>query len=222
MSEQTSHITVLLHEAVGGLAIRPDGIYIDGTFGRGGHSRLILSQLGPQGRLIAIDRDPQAIAEAATIDDPRFQIVHGPFSNVQQYVEELGLTGKIDGFLLDLGVSSPQLDDAERGFSFMRDGPLDMRMDPSSGFSAAEWLQKAEAEDIAWVLKTFGEERFAKRIARAIVERNQSEPMTRTRELAELVAAASPVKEKHKHPATRTFQAIRIYINSELEEIERA
>ena len=222
MSEQTSHITVLLHEAVGGLAIRPDGIYIDGTFGRGGHSRLILSQLGPQGRLIAIDRDPQAIAEAAAIDDPRFQIVHGPFSNVQQYVEELGLTGKIDGFLLDLGVSSPQLDDAERGFSFMRDGPLDMRMDPSSGFSAAEWLQKAEAEDIAWVLKTFGEERFAKRIARAIVERNQSEPMTRTRELAELVAAASPVKEKHKHPATRTFQAIRIYINSELEEIERA
>ncbi|AVQ87392.1 16S rRNA (cytosine(1402)-N(4))-methyltransferase [Plesiomonas shigelloides] len=222
MSEQTSHITVLLHEAVDGLAIRPDGIYIDGTFGRGGHSRLILSQLGPQGRLIAIDRDPQAIAEAATIDDPRFQIVHGPFSNVQQYVEELGLTGKIDGFLLDLGVSSPQLDDAERGFSFMRDGPLDMRMDPSSGFSAAEWLQKAEAEDIAWVLKTFGEERFAKRIARAIVERNQGEPMTRTRELAELVAAASPVKEKHKHPATRTFQAIRIYINSELEEIERA
>lgn len=222
MSEQTSHITVLLHEAVGGLAIRPDGIYIDGTFGRGGHSRLILSQLGPQGRLIAIDRDPQAIAEAATIDDPRFQIVHGPFSNVQQYVEELGLTGKVDGFLLDLGVSSPQLDDAERGFSFMRDGPLDMRMDPSCGFSAAEWLQKAEAEDIAWVLKTFGEERFAKRIARAIVERNQSEPMTRTRELAELVAAASPVKEKHKHPATRTFQAIRIYINSELEEIERA
>ena len=222
MSEQTSHITVLLHEAVGGLAIRPDGIYIDGTFGRGGHSRLILSQLGPQGRLIAIDRDPQAIAEAVTIDDPRFQIVHGPFSNVQQYVEELGLTGKIDGFLLDLGVSSPQLDDAERGFSFMRDGPLDMRMDPRSGFSAAEWLQKAEAEDIAWVLKTFGEERFAKRIARAIVERNQSEPMTRTRELAELVAAASPVKEKHKHPATRTFQAIRIYINSELEEIERA
>ncbi|WP_225624498.1 16S rRNA (cytosine(1402)-N(4))-methyltransferase RsmH [Plesiomonas shigelloides] len=202
--------------------MRPDGIYIDGTFGRGGHSRLILSQLGPQGRLIAIDRDPQAIAEAATIDDPRFQIVHGPFSNVQQYVEELGLTGKIDGFLLDLGVSSPQLDDAERGFSFMRDGPLDMRMDPSSGFSAAEWLQKAEAEDIAWVLKTFGEERFAKRIARAIVARNQSEPMTRTRELAELVAAASPVKEKHKHPATRTFQAIRIYINSELEEIERA
>ncbi|MGL4958515.1 MAG: 16S rRNA (cytosine(1402)-N(4))-methyltransferase RsmH, partial [Plesiomonas sp.] len=207
---------------VEGLAIRPDGIYIDGTFGRGGHSRLILSKLGPEGRLIAIDRDLRAIAEAQTIDDPRFQIVHGPFSNVQHYVDELGLNGKIDGFLLDLGVSSPQLDEAERGFSFMRDGPLDMRMDQSSGQSAAEWLMKAEADDIAWVLKTFGEERFAKRIARAIVERNRENPMTRTRELAELIAVASPFKEKHKHPATRTFQAIRIYINSELEEIERA
>ncbi|MGL4456594.1 MAG: 16S rRNA (cytosine(1402)-N(4))-methyltransferase RsmH [Plesiomonas sp.] len=222
MSENYQHVTVLLHEAVEGLAIRPDGIYIDGTFGRGGHSRLILSKLGPEGRLIAIDRDLRAIAEAQTIDDPRFQIVHGPFSNVQHYVDELGLNGKIDGFLLDLGVSSPQLDEAERGFSFMRDGPLDMRMDQSSGQSAAEWLMKAEADDIAWVLKTFGEERFAKRIARAIVERNRENPMTRTRELAELIAVASPFKEKHKHPATRTFQAIRIYINSELEEIERA
>ncbi|MGL5043608.1 MAG: 16S rRNA (cytosine(1402)-N(4))-methyltransferase RsmH [Plesiomonas sp.] len=222
MSENYQHVTVLLHEAVEGLAIRPDGIYIDGTFGRGGHSRLILSKLGPEGRLIAIDRDLRAIAEAQTIDDPRFQIVHGPFSNVQHYVDELGLSGKIDGFLLDLGVSSPQLDEAERGFSFMRDGPLDMRMDQSSGQSAAEWLMKAEADDIAWVLKTFGEERFAKRIARAIVERNRENPMTRTRELAELIAVASPFKEKHKHPATRTFQAIRIYINSELEEIERA
>ncbi|MGL4601458.1 MAG: 16S rRNA (cytosine(1402)-N(4))-methyltransferase RsmH, partial [Plesiomonas sp.] len=222
MSENYQHVTVLLHEAVEGLAIRPDGIYIDGTFGRGGHSRLILSKLGPEGRLIAIDRDLRAIAEAQTIDDPRFQIVHGPFSNVQHYVDELGLSGKIDGFLLDLGVSSPQLDEAERGFSFMRDGPLDMRMDQSSGQSAAEWLMKAEADDIAWVLKTFGEERFAKRIARAIVERNRENPMTRTCELAELIAVASPFKEKHKHPATRTFQAIRIYINSELEEIERA
>ena len=222
MSENYQHVTVLLHEAVEGLAIRPDGIYIDGTFGRGGHSRLILSKLGPEGRLIAIDRDLRAIAEAQTIDDPRFQIVHGPFSNVQHYVDELGLSGKIDGFLLDLGVSSPQLDEAERGFSFMRDGPLDMRMDQSSGQSAAEWLMKVEADDIAWVLKTFGEERFAKRIARAIVERNRENPMTRTRELAELIAVASPFKEKHKHPATRTFQAIRIYINSELEEIERA
>lgn len=222
MTETFKHTTVLLDEAVNGLNIRGDGIYIDGTFGRGGHSRLILSHLGPEGRLLAIDRDPQAIAAASDIDDARFSIIHGPFSSIADYVEERGLTGKINGVLLDLGVSSPQLDDPERGFSFMRDGPLDMRMDPTRGVSAAEWLMKAEAEDIAWVLKTFGEERFARRIARAIVERNQTEPMTRTKELAELIAAASPIREKHKHPATRSFQAIRIYINSELEEIERA
>ncbi len=223
MSEENyQHKTVLLDEAVNGLNLRSNGIYIDGTFGRGGHSRLILSQLGPEGRLVAIDRDPQAIAAAAEITDPRFSIVHGPFSDIASYVRELGLEGQINGVLLDLGVSSPQLDDAERGFSFMRDGPLDMRMDPTRGLSAAEWLMKAEEEDIAWVLKTFGEERFAKRIARAIVERNRLEPMTRTHELATLIANASPFREKHKHPATRSFQAIRIYINSELEEIERA
>ncbi|WKA61863.1 16S rRNA (cytosine(1402)-N(4))-methyltransferase RsmH [Pectobacterium aroidearum] len=222
MLENYKHTTVLLDEAVNGLNIRSGGIYIDGTFGRGGHSRLILSQLGPEGRLLAIDRDPQAIEAAKAIDDPRFSIIHGPFSAMAEYVAELGLTGQIDGVLLDLGVSSPQLDDPERGFSFMRDGPLDMRMDPTRGLSAAEWLMKAEADDIVWVLKMFGEERFAKRIARAIVERNRTEPMTRTKELAELIAAASPVREKHKHPATRSFQAIRIYINSELEEIERA
>ena len=222
MLENYKHTTVLLDEAVNGLNIRSSGIYIDGTFGRGGHSRLILSQLGPEGRLLAIDRDPQAIAAAKSIEDPRFTIVHGPFSELSHYVRERELVGKIDGVLLDLGVSSPQLDDAERGFSFMRDGPLDMRMDPSTGLSAAEWLMKAEADDIAWVLKTFGEERFAKRIARAIVERNRVEPMTRTKELADLIADASPFREKHKHPATRSFQAIRIYINSELEEIERA
>ncbi|MBA0166739.1 16S rRNA (cytosine(1402)-N(4))-methyltransferase RsmH [Pectobacterium sp. CFBP8739] len=222
MLENYKHTTVLLDEAVNGLNIRSGGIYIDGTFGRGGHSRLILSQLGPEGRLLAIDRDPQAIEAAKAIDDPRFSIIHGPFSAIAEYVAERGLTGQIDGVLLDLGVSSPQLDDPERGFSFMRDGPLDMRMDPTRGLSAAEWLMKAEADDIVWVLKTFGEERFAKRIARAIVERNRTEPMTRTKELAELIAAASPVREKHKHPATRSFQAIRIYINSELEEIERA
>ena len=222
MLENYKHKTVLLDEAVNGLNIRGDGIYIDGTFGRGGHSRLILSQLGPDGQLLAIDRDPQAIQAAQSITDPRFTIVHGPFSELSHYVRERGLEGKIDGILLDLGVSSPQLDDPERGFSFMRDGPLDMRMDPSRGLSAAEWLQKAEAEDIAWVLKTFGEERFAKRIARAIVERNRELPMTRTKELAELIAAATPIRDKHKHPATRSFQAIRIYINSELEEIERA
>ncbi|AOR62437.1 16S rRNA (cytosine(1402)-N(4))-methyltransferase RsmH [Pectobacterium wasabiae] len=222
MLENYKHTSVLLDEAVNGLNIRSGGTYIDGTFGRGGHSRLILSQLGPEGRLLAIDRDPQAIEAAKAIDDPRFSIIHGPFSAMAEYVAERGLTGQIDGVLLDLGVSSPQLDDPERGFSFMRDGPLDMRMDPTRGLSAAEWLMKAEADDIVWVLKTFGEERFAKRIARAIVERNRTEPMTRTKELAELIAAASPVREKHKHPATRSFQAIRIYINSELEEIERA
>ncbi|WP_233955793.1 16S rRNA (cytosine(1402)-N(4))-methyltransferase RsmH [Pectobacterium versatile] len=222
MLENYKHTTVLLDEAVNGLNIRSGGIYIDGTFGRGGHSRLILSQLGPEGRLLAIDRDPQAIEAAKAIDDPRFSIIHGPFSAMAEYVAELGLTGQIDGVLLDLGVSSPQLDDPERGFSFMRDGPLDMRMDSTRGLSAAEWLMKAEADDIVWVLKTFGEERFAKRIARAIVERNRLDPMTRTKELAELIAAASPFREKHKHPATRSFQAIRIYINSELEEIERA
>ena len=222
MLENYKHTTVLLDEAVNGLNIRSGGIYIDGTFGRGGHSRLILSQLGPEGRLLAIDRDPQAIEAAKAIDDPRFSIIHGPFSAMAEYVAELGLTGQIDGVLLDLGVSSPQLDDPERGFSFMRDGPLDMRMDPTRGLSAAEWLMKAEADDIVWVLKTFGEERFAKRIARAIVERNRLDPMTRTKELAELIAAASPIREKHKHPATRSFQAIRIYINSELEEIELA
>lgn len=216
------HTTVLLDEAVNGLKIQNDGIYIDGTFGRGGHSRLILSRLGESGRLIAIDRDPRAIEAAAAINDPRFSIIHGPFSKLADYVNELGLEQKIKGVLLDLGVSSPQLDDAERGFSFMRDGPLDMRMDPTRGQSAAEWLLKAEANDIAWVLKNFGEERFAKRIARAIVERNQTLPMTHTRELAELIATAIPLRDKHKHPATRSFQAIRIYINSELEEIERA
>lgn len=222
MPENYKHTTVLLDEAVNGLNIRSNGIYIDGTFGRGGHSRLILSLLGPEGRLLAIDRDPQAIEAAKSIDDPRFSIIHGPFSALADYMAERDLTGRIDGVLLDLGVSSPQLDDPERGFSFMRDGPLDMRMDPTRGVSAAEWLMNAEAEDIAWVLKTFGEERFAKRIARAIVERNRTEPMTRTKELAELIAAASPIREKHKHPATRSFQAIRIYINSELEEIEQA
>jgi 16S rRNA (cytosine1402-N4)-methyltransferase len=216
------HTTVLLDEAVNGLNIKSDGIYIDGTFGRGGHSRLILSQLGEQGRLYAIDRDPQAIAAAAEITDSRFSIIHGPFSALAEYMAVRELTGKVDGILLDLGVSSPQLDDAERGFSFMRDGPLDMRMDPTRGLSAAAWLQQADEGDIAFVLKTFGEERFAKRIARAIVARNREQVMTRTKELAEVISAATPVKDKFKHPATRSFQAIRIWVNSELEEIEQA
>lgn len=222
MTQAAEHITVLLHEAVAGLDIKSDGVYVDGTFGRGGHSRLILQHLGPNGRLIAIDRDPQAIAEAAKIQDPRFEIVHGPFSGIASYLDERGLLGKVDGFLLDLGVSSPQLDDAERGFSFMKDGPLDMRMDPTSGQSAAQWLAKADVDDIAWVLKTFGEERFAKKIARAIVHDRVTEPYVRTRQLAEMIARVNPSKEKGKHAATRSFQAIRIYINSELDEIETA
>ena len=222
MQDNFIHTTVLLDEAVNALNIKKDGVYIDGTFGRGGHSRLILSQLEARGRLYAIDRDPQAIAAAAAIDDPRFTIIHGPFSALAEYVDARGLTGKVDGILLDLGVSSPQLDDAERGFSFMRDGPLDMRMDPTRGLSAAEWLLQAEENDIAFVLKTYGEERFAKRIAHAIVERNRLQPMTRTKELAEVIAAATPIKDKFKHPATRSFQAIRIWINSELDEIEQA
>ncbi|OOR98458.1 16S rRNA (cytosine(1402)-N(4))-methyltransferase [Haemophilus paracuniculus] len=218
------HITVLLHEAVDGLAIKPNGIYIDGTFGRGGHSRLILSQLGEQGRLIATDRDPRAIAEAETIDDPRFQIVHSAFSAIPEICQDLGLIGKIDGILLDLGVSSPQLDEAERGFSFMRDGPLDMRMDTTKGLSAMEWLAQVSVDDLAWVLKTFGEERFAKRIAQAVVSYNKSasEKISRTLQLAEIIANAVPFKDKHKHPATRSFQAIRIFINSELDELEKA
>ncbi|OOF70214.1 16S rRNA (cytosine(1402)-N(4))-methyltransferase RsmH [Rodentibacter caecimuris] len=221
------HTTVLLYEAVDGLALKEKGIYIDGTFGRGGHSRLILSRLSSSGRLIAIDRDPRAIIAAQQIQDSRFHIEHSGFSNISDICEKLDLVGKIDGILLDLGVSSPQLDEAERGFSFMKDGPLDMRMDTTQGISAAEWLQKVSIEDLTWVLKNFGEERFAKRIATAIVEYNQSavkngkEFLTRTSQLAELIAQSVPFKDKYKHPATRSFQAIRIFINSELEELER-
>lgn len=219
----TEHITVLLDEAVNGLALKENGIYIDGTFGRGGHSRYILERLGEHGRLIALDRDPRAIAVGEDLmkKDPRFSIIHGPFSGLAEYVKELDLSGKIDGVLLDLGVSSPQLDDAERGFSFMRDGPLDMRMDPTCGISAADWLAKADVDDIGWVLKTFGEEKFAYRIARAIVADRAESPFLRTLDLAHLIERLCPKREKKKHPATRSFQAIRIYVNSELEEIHK-
>lgn len=223
-----AHITVLLNEAVQGLAIKKNGTYIDGTFGRGGHSRLILSQLGENGRLIAIDRDPRAIAEANTITAPQFSIVHSAFSQIADICQQRDLIGKIDGILLDLGVSSPQLDEAERGFSFMNDGPLDMRMDTTQGISAAEWLQQVSIDDLAWVLKTFGEERFAKRIATAVVNFNKTAKengesgLNRTLQLAELIREAVPFQDKHKHPATRTFQAIRIFINGELDELERA
>lgn len=221
------HVTVLLHEAVDALALREGGVYIDGTFGRGGHSRLILSQLSAKGRLIAIDRDPRAIAEAQKIQDPRFQIEYSAFSQLSDICHKLNLVGKVDGILLDLGVSSPQLDEAERGFSFMKDGPLDMRMDPNKGQSATQWLQQVSIDDLTWVLKTFGEERFAKRIATAIVEFNCNAlkmgdaPISRTTQLAQIIADAVPFKDKHKHPATRSFQAIRIFINSELDELEK-
>ncbi|OEF10322.1 16S rRNA (cytosine(1402)-N(4))-methyltransferase RsmH [Vibrio genomosp. F10] len=226
MTEPFQHIAVLLNESIDGLAIKPDGTYIDGTFGRGGHSRTILSKLGENGRLFSIDRDPQAIAEAKKIDDPRFTIIHGPFSGMAEYAERYDLIGKVDGVLLDLGVSSPQLDDAERGFSFMKDGPLDMRMDPTAGISVAEWILSADLDDITWVIREFGEDKHARRIAKAIVahrDDEEKEPLNRTSQLAKLISEAAPksFKEK-KHPATRAFQAFRIYINSELEEIDTA
>ncbi len=219
-----AHISVLLQETIEGLNIRPDGIYLDGTFGRGGHSRVILSQLNAQGRLFAIDRDPQAIAAAAEFAaDSRFHISHCAFAELATVAAEQQINGQLDGILLDLGVSSPQLDDAERGFSFMRDGPLDMRMDPTSGISAADWLAKADVEHITFVLREYGEEKFAWKIANAIVDSRDAAPLTRTSQLAALIAATVPksFKEK-KHPATRSFQAIRIYINSELEQVKTA
>ena len=221
MENDFSHLSVLLQESIDGLAIKPDGIYMDATFGRGGHSAQILKALSAKGQLIAIDRDLSAIEAAKRFaDDPRFSIHHRPFSELQAVAEELGLIGKIDGILMDLGVSSPQLDDADRGFSFMRNGPLDMRMDTTRGLSAAQWLAVAEEQDITQVIKEFGEEKFGKRIAHGIVNARQIEPITDTAQLAEIIDLAVPVKDKFKHPATRSFQAIRIYVNSELDEIK--
>ncbi len=218
------HIPVLLTEAVDALAIKQDGIYVDGTFGRGGHSRAILKQLSEQGRLLGLDRDPRAIASAEQLasEDERFAIERCNFSELDEAVSARLWQGRVDGILLDIGVSSPQLDEAERGFSFQQDGPLDMRMDPDSGMSAAEWLATAEMDDIASIIKTLGEERYGKRIARAIVETRVHTPITTTAQLAQIVDKASPSREKHKHPATRTFQAIRIHINNELGELTLA
>ena len=222
MTAQFSHLSVLLNESIDALAIKPDGIYVDATFGRGGHSQVVLSQLSSEGRLIALDRDPQAIEAAKRFaDDQRFHIEHTPFSAIEEVAKKLDIHGKIDGVLMDLGVSSPQLDDPERGFSFMRSGPLDMRMDPTRGVSAADWLATAEEDDITQVLKEFGEEKFGKRIAHAIVNRRSEQPLQTTAELAELIDEAVPVKDKYKHPATRSFQGIRIYINSELDEVRQ-
>lgn len=222
MTEKFTHQPVLLKEAVDALAIKADGIYIDGTFGRGGHSAAILSQLGESGKLIAFDQDPEAVAAARErfAGDERFEIVHENFSKMADEIKARGLQGKIDGVLLDIGVSSPQFDDSSRGFSFSQSGPLDMRMNPEQGESAAEWLLHAEAKDIARVLKVYGEEKFAKRIALAIVDRRKEAPIETTMELANLISEAVPFKDKHKHPATRSFQAIRIFINKELEVLQ--
>jgi 16S rRNA (cytosine1402-N4)-methyltransferase len=209
------HLPVLANEAVSALAIRADGTYLDGTFGRGGHSRAILAQLGPDGRLLALDRDPQAEEAARAIADPRFSFCRTRFSELAPVLGDRLL----DGMLFDLGVSSPQLDDPARGFSFRADAPLDMRMDPTAGDTAAEWLATAEEQQIREVIRDYGEERFAKQIAAAIVAARVSEPIVRTRQLADLVAKAVRTREPGQDPATRTFQALRIHLNRELEEV---
>ena len=217
-----AHQSVLLEEALTSLNIRPSGTYIDATFGRGGHSRAILQRLDEKGCLLVLDQDPEAVAYAKKhfADEPRIIIEHCNFNQVAGVVEKYDLSGKIDGVLMDLGVSSPQLDDAGRGFSFLRSGPLDMRMDTEHGETAAQWLARVKPVDLINVLKRYGEEKFAKRIATAIVDRREQRQITETGDLAEIISNAIPVKEKHKHPATRSFQAIRIYVNQELGAIE--
>ncbi|HLD64449.1 MAG TPA: 16S rRNA (cytosine(1402)-N(4))-methyltransferase RsmH [Pseudomonas sp.] len=223
MTPNFSHITVLLDEAVAALAVRADGCYLDGTFGRGGHSRLILQQLGPDGRLLGFDKDPLAITtgQALAAEDGRFVVVQRSFAELGEEVAARQMSGRVAGILLDLGVSSPQLDDAERGFSFMNDGPLDMRMDPSRGISAAQFIASAPEEEIARVFKEYGEERFARRMARAVVLRRAEQPFERTADLAEVLKVANPAWEKGKNPATRAFQGLRIHINNELADLER-
>jgi 16S rRNA (cytosine1402-N4)-methyltransferase len=218
------HTPVLPEEVLAGLAVRPDGRYCDATFGRGGHTASILGALGPAGRVIAIDRDPDAIraGQVRFAGEPRLTLVRGSFGRLEELVRAAGMEGELSGVLLDLGVSSPQLDEAARGFSFMQDGPLDMRMDNESGQSAAQWLARAGEREIADVIHRLGEERFGRRIARAIVESRAVEPIERTGRLAAVVAAAVPTREPGKHPATRTFQAIRIHVNGELEALEAA
>lgn len=213
------HEPVLLAEVLEGLGVRDDGVYLDATYGRGGHSAAILERLGSAGRLLAIDRDPEAVVAARQRfgGDARFSIAQGSFGRLREVAAEAGFERQFDGILLDLGVSSPQLDDPERGFSFLRDGPLDMRMDPGAGVSAADWLATASEREIAHVIRTLGEERFARRIARAVLDARAEAPILRTGQLAEVVARAVPTREKGQHPATRSFQAIRLFINRELE-----
>ena len=218
MSGVTEHRTVLLEEAVDALAIKPGGTYVDATFGRGGHSRQVLGQLNEQGRLIALDRDPAAVEAGREIADPRLKLIHAAFSGLRAALEAEAVE-RVDGVLLDLGVSSPQLDEAERGFSFRLDAPLDMRMDTSRGQTAAEWLAQASQQQLAEVIKNYGEERFAHAIAKALVAARAERPVETTRQLAALVEKAVRTREPGQHPATRSFQALRIFINQELEEL---
>ena len=218
----TEHITVLLKEAVEALVTNADGFYVDGTFGRGGHSAELLNKVSENGIVLAIDKDPQAIESGRELfkQDSRLRLVHGSFADMSNFVDDQSHMGKVSGVLLDLGVSSPQLDEADRGFSFMRDGPLDMRMDTSAGLSAAEWIASAEEQEISRVIKEYGEERFARRMASAVVRQRSKTPITRTVQLASILAAAHPAWERGKHPATKAFQAIRIFINRELDDLE--
>lgn len=223
MAAAQGHITVLQDAAIAALVTDPDGFYVDCTFGRGGHSRALLRQLSPAGRVLALDRDPEAVTaglELASVD-ARFSVRHGCFSQLEQFAEELAWSGRVSGVLFDLGVSSPQLDQGERGFSFLNDGPLDMRMDSSSGPTAADWVNSASERQIADVLFLYGEEKFSRRMARAIVAARAQQPITRTGQLADIIMVANPAWERDRHPATRAFQAIRIFLNRELDELEQ-
>lgn len=221
-AEQVEHTTVLLQEAVEALVTDPDGFYVDGTFGRGGHTAELLARLSGRGRVLAIDKDPQAIASGEELfaQDDRLGFFHGSFAELQNVAAQMEKAGEISGVLLDLGVSSPQLDQADRGFSFMRDGPLDMRMDTSRGLSAAEWIASADEQEIARVIKEYGEERFARRMASAVIRERAIKPITGTVQLAKILAAAHPAWERGRHPATKAFQGIRIFINRELDDLE--
>jgi 16S rRNA (cytosine1402-N4)-methyltransferase len=218
----SEHQAVLLSEVCHALSLKNDGTYIDCTFGRGGHTKAILNHLGPSGRVVALDTDPHAVqaGQALSATDNRFSIIHSTFAQLAQYAELHALIGQVNGIVFDLGVSSPQLDTAARGFSFLHDGPLDMRMNPNRGESIEKWLSKAKADEIAEVLKNYGEERYARRIAKAIVSARQKNPFKTTTQLANIIAAAHPAWEKDKHPATRSFQALRIFINRELEQLQ--
>jgi len=219
---EDQHVSVLTDRVLEQLAVRAEGTYIDGTFGRGGHSRAILEQLGTGGRFLVVDRDPRALETAADLaaTDSRVTVIAGTFGDIDAIAATHGVRGEVDGIVLDLGVSSPQLDDAERGFSFMRDGPLDMRMDPTAGVSADEWLNTTAEQDMARVIARYGEEKAARRIARAICDERSQQRISRTRQLADLIESVSPRRGKRKHPATRTFQAVRIHITNELGELQ--